>query len=455
MLRAGRGGGWRWSLQGELTRLSQPRAAAVVVFILALAVRVAYNLTIAANYTPTSDAHEYDQLARNLLQWHCYCIFVPGHATTYRPPVFPLFLAGVYLLSGASTLAGRLALSVVGAVTCVLVNVLARDLFGRRTGLLAGVIAATYPQLFVYDAWLYSESLAICLFAASCLTMMRAIQRPPGWRWLLVGVLLGLTALVRPNGIYALLAVLAWALLAVLARSITRKQAIIGVVLIALGCLVVMAPWTIRNAVVTDGAFVPISTGSGIVLAGAYNDRAASEPAYVGSWINPLGVPADHAVLRQFPPECWSTCEVARDQAARNLGLAWAVSHLQRLPALVWQRMLRFWTPALPPIEGGLPIPLWPYLAGAYPAAIICLALAGLFRLKGRDLVALLPCLFAATVVLGGMLFYGSVRLRAPLEPFLVVLASGAIGWLITRLAHRRPAPAVESVPASLRATAG
>jgi 4-amino-4-deoxy-L-arabinose transferase-like glycosyltransferase len=152
MPRAGRRAGWRWSLQAGLTRLSRPRPAAVAIFILALAVRVTYNLTIATNYTPTSDAHEYDQLARNLLQWHCYCIFAPGHATTYRPPVFPLFLAGVYLLSGAHPLAGRLALSVVGAVTCMLVCVMARDLFGRRTGLLAGVIAATYPQLFVYDA---------------------------------------------------------------------------------------------------------------------------------------------------------------------------------------------------------------------------------------------------------------------------------------------------------------
>jgi hypothetical protein len=70
---------------------------------------------------------------------------------------------------------------------------------------------------------------------------------------------------------------------------------------------------------------------------------------------------------------------LARDQAARNLGSAWAVSHLQDLPALAWQRML---------------------------------------------------------------LFYGSVRLRAPLEPFLVVLASGAIGWLVSRLPQlRRPQP--------------
>lgn len=228
MLRSATSVHWRLSLQEGITRLSQPRASALVIFLLALAARVTYNLTLAANYIPSSDALEYHQLARNLLQWHCYCLFAPGQPTTYRPPLFPLFLAGVYWLTGANPLYGRLALSVVGAVTCVLVSLIARDLFGRRAGLLAGLIAATYPQLVIYDAWLYSESLAVCLFVASCLAMMRASHKPPGWQWLLVGVLLGLAALTRPNGIYALLAVLAWVALAVLKRALTWKRATIG-----------------------------------------------------------------------------------------------------------------------------------------------------------------------------------------------------------------------------------
>ena len=438
MLRSAVGVHWRRVFQRGVIQLSQPRAAALVIFALALALRVTYNLTLASDYIPTSDALEYNQLARNLLQWHCYCFFAPGRPTAYRPPLFPLFLAGVYLLGGANPLYGRLALSVVGALTCVLVSIMARDLFGPRVGLLAGLIAATYPQLFIYDAWLYSESLAICLFAASCLAMMRASHNPPGWQWLLVGVLLGLTALTRPNGIYALLAVLAWVALAVLTQAIRWKRATIGSLLILLGCLVVMLPWTIRNASVTNGAFVPISTGGGIVLAGAYNDSVVADSPVAGFWVNPLNVPADQAVMLRFPPACWSTCEVARDQAARNLGIAWATSHLQDIPLLVWNRMIQFWTPAMPPIDGGLPEPLWPVVARTYPATIICLALLGLLRLKGRGLVALLPCFFGATVILGGILFYGSVRLRAPLEPFLVVLASGAIGWLVTSLRQRR-----------------
>ncbi len=419
---------WR---QGFADLLSQPRYVSILTFALALIVRVTYNLTVAHNYIPVHDAAEYDQLARHLLDWQCYCSTAPTHPTTYRPPVFPFFLAGVYLVSGADPLHARLALSIVGSITCVLVSIIARDLFGKRAGLLAGVLAATYPQLFIFDAWLYSESLAICLFVASCLAAMRVVRQPISWRWLLVGALFGLTALVRPNGVYALVAVFLWAILALWKHALTLRRAAAGVTLIVLGCLIIITPWAIRNALVTRGAFIPLSTGSGIVIAGAYNDRAYADPSFRGTWINPLSVPGDAASMQQFPSDCWGVCEVARDETARDLGIHWVLTHLQLIPGLIGLRLVQFWSPASPPTEAGLPIRYW--LAALYPAAIICLAGIGLFVLNWRRLDGLLPLLFGAVIIAGALVFYGSPRMRAPLEPFLIILASGAILWLSAR----------------------
>ncbi|HEX9056298.1 MAG TPA: hypothetical protein VF818_02110, partial [Ktedonobacterales bacterium] len=50
----------------------------VAIFVLALAVRVEYNLSAARPYRPyrpTYDAALYDMIARNLLNRHCYCLF--------------------------------------------------------------------------------------------------------------------------------------------------------------------------------------------------------------------------------------------------------------------------------------------------------------------------------------------------------------------------------------------
>lgn len=429
--------------------------SAVVVFGLALAVRVLYNVTVAYNYVPRSDAAEYVGLAQHLLRWGCYCRLAPGEPTTIRPPLFPLFLAAVNLLGGVTSLQERLALSVVGAVTCLLVSGIAGDLFGRRAGVLAGLIAATYPQLFIYDAWLYSESLAICLFAASCLAVMRIVRQPVSWRWALVGGLVGLTALARPNGIYALGAVVVWAAAAVATRVATPRRALLGAGLVALGCMSVLAPWVVRNYIVTGGAFVPATTVGGIVLAGSYNDQAYSMPGFSGSWVNPYTVKTwdatDRALLDTYRTACWAPCEVGVDHATTEVAFHWASAHRQLLPRLVALRMRQFWAPASPPGEAGMPI--WRRVAVAYPALVMGLAALGLFALRRRWYDALVPLLFGATIVGGAIIFYGSPRMRAPLEPILVALAAGGAVWLIGIVRARQPRRAalvpVESAPVS------
>jgi 4-amino-4-deoxy-L-arabinose transferase-like glycosyltransferase len=410
--------------------LGDARYASALIFVLALAVRVTYNLTVERNYVPRGDAIVYDLLGQRLIQWHCLCLHAPNHPITVRPPLFPLFLAGVYLLTGHDPLHARLALSVVGAVTCVLTSLIARDLFGRWPALVAGLVAATYPQLFINDAWLYSESFATCLLAASCLMMMRIVRMPVGWRWLAAGILVGLAALARPNGIYALIAILIWAALAVRSGLLPVKRAVLGVALVTLGAVAVLTPWTVRNYVVTGGAFVPTTTISGSVIAGAYNDLALSDRYYRGSWINPLNIPQFAPSIRTvLQPDCWGPCEVALDHTTAQLGEQWALGHLSSLPKLEFWRMVQFWAPASSVNEAGMPI--WRPFATLYPTLVLLLAITGLAAVWARWREALIPLLLGASFVAGAIIFYGSPRMRAPMEPLLVVAATGGAFWLV------------------------
>lgn len=408
--------------------LSRPGIASAVVFTLALVVRVAYNLTLVSNYVPLHDAAQYDFLGHHLLQWHCYCLYAPGHPNTERSPLYPMFLAVVYLVSGYNSLHARLALSVVGSLTCVLTAAIGRDLFGRRAALLAGLIAATYPQLFIWDGFMYSESFAMFLFTACCLVVMRVVRRPVGWSWLLAGAALGLAALARPNGIYAWIAVVVWAVVAVRARMMTARSALLGVALFTLGCAALLAPWTIRNIGATGGAFVPFTTNSGAVLAGAYNDAAYSSPGDQGGWVNALLIPSEAPVLRAFPVDCWGPCEVRLNDAGTRLGLHWLSTHLRDMPLMLVYRMRQLWTPASPVGEAGMP--RGRAFAVLYPTLVLALAAIGALALVRRWRDALVPALFAATVVGGALLFYGSPRMRSPMEPLLVVAATGGLLWL-------------------------
>jgi hypothetical protein len=417
---------WRAAL------LTPYHLALVFIFALATVLRLVYNLTVERAYVPLHDAADYNNMAIHMLTEHCICIY-PNIPTTVRPPLYPLFMANVYIIGGIDPLHVRLALSFIGAFTCLLVAGITRILMGQRVAILAGLIAATYPQLFIWDAFLYSESLAIFFFALCCYLAMRLSKRHRWWVWLSVGLIFGLAALVRPNGVYALLAVIAVVALGVALRELTWRQGAVQVAALTFGCILALLPWTVRNYIDTGGAIVPFTTVTGIVVAGSYNDLSFRDPANVGVWVNPLRVPADAPTMERFPVICDARCEVARSKASTQLGVHWAETHIADLPLLMYRRMKQFWHPDSPPGEAGMPI--WRPFAIVYPTLVILLAWLGAFAaLLRRQREALMPLLFAASVVAGGLLFYGTPRMRAPMEPMIVVFAAVGLATLLELL---------------------
>src|SRR5260370_13450589 len=137
----------------------------IAVFFLALLVRIVYNETAVRGYVPLYDANIYNLIASNLLEAHCYCIYL-NHSTVSRAPLWPFIIAVIYFFAGEHNAYARLFFCCIGSGTCVLVYLFAKDLFGKRIALISGVIAAMYTGLFIWDGWLYAESLyTFCLTA--------------------------------------------------------------------------------------------------------------------------------------------------------------------------------------------------------------------------------------------------------------------------------------------------
>src|SRR5215467_6405979 len=266
----------------------KPLLPAIGIFCLALAVRVIYNNTVAYHYYPLHDSAFYQGIAFHMLKEHCFCLeqYVP---TVDRAPLWSFTIAGLTLIFGHSDYFARLFLSLVGSGTCVLLYLFARDLFSWRIGVLAGVFAAIYPELYIYDGWLYTESLYIFLLFAMCYGLYRLQHTPErNWRiWILCGVLFGLLSLTRPNGTIVIVLFVIWCAIMVWQKFLSLRMTIRGVLVSTLIAIVLIAPWTIRNYLVSH-AFVPIATGDGTVLLGAYNDQVLARSAYLGGWINPL-----------------------------------------------------------------------------------------------------------------------------------------------------------------------
>lgn len=427
----------------------KPLVPAISVFCLALLVRVIYSFTVAGTYFPLYDSLQYQTIGINFVTQHCFCLH-PGVTTVYRAPLWPVILGGFSLFFGHSDLPGRLFLSVLDAGTCLLIYLFARDLFGRRFGLIAGLVAVIYPDLFIYTGWLYSEALFTFLLFALCYGLYR-IQCTRGekkWLWPVCGLLLGLLSLTRPNGILVIGLFLLWAAILAWRKMLSRTATTRGALLATLLALVIIAPWTVRNYV-DSHSFIPVATGDGTVMLGAYNnvvlDPTLNYAEWLGTWRNPLiSVPQ---VANQFPKiNCPATCEVTREATYNQAAWQWIQAHPRQTLQLYMLHFINMWRPDA--IEADLPVYRFPNaplssfvlsMMRTMPIPVLLLAAFGMVVtfFRWRELL-FLYMMMGMTYALA-IYFYGIPRFRNPIEPMLILLATGALWWVVS--AFKRPNP--------------
>jgi 4-amino-4-deoxy-L-arabinose transferase-like glycosyltransferase len=231
--------------------------------------------------SPVFDATAYATIAVNLDRGDGFALGreATQPAANYSPGL-PLFAAALYKLTGGvHERFARLVLALIGTLAVLFAYLIGRRLCGPFAGLIGATAVAVYPALLEYQGMLMGEPLAATLLAGAVLVMLWAAEKGR-WRWLLPGALFGALALVRPE--YLAVAVLV-SLVALIrdGRSGLRASAVQAAILLA-GVAIVVAPWTIRNAIVLD-RFVPVSTGGGQVLfAGSYLP-SGGDPERVGA----------------------------------------------------------------------------------------------------------------------------------------------------------------------------
>jgi 4-amino-4-deoxy-L-arabinose transferase-like glycosyltransferase len=232
--------------------------------------------------TPVFDAVAYAQIAANIDRRQGFTV---GESATQPSsnysPGLPLLVAAVYRLSGGvHERLARIVLALIAWLAVPLTFLIGRRLSGPVAGLIGAAVVAIYPALLEYGGMLMTEPLATTLLAGSILAVFWAGDGGRLRRWGLPGALLGALALVRPEylGVAIVLAVVLFAR----GIGVDWKRSLAQAIVLLAGLVLVIAPWTVRNAVVL-GRLVPISTGGGQVLfAGSYLP-SGGDPERVGS----------------------------------------------------------------------------------------------------------------------------------------------------------------------------
>ncbi|HHL38937.1 MAG TPA: hypothetical protein ENJ37_00340 [Deltaproteobacteria bacterium] len=204
----------------------------------------------------------YDDIAVNLLLGNGFVI-EPGSAPVlYRPPLYPLFLAGLFRLTGPSFWPVAAAQAVMDTATAALTYLAAREFLPRRTAWLGALSFAFYPFASLYTVRMLTEPLFTMLLMLSVLLMVRLVKEgggPPAGAAAL-GVVFGALLLTRASAQY--LPVLFGLYLVITGDSVVRSAKRAAVMLACVA--VVTAPWLARNYMVTGELLM--GTGGGYNL---------------------------------------------------------------------------------------------------------------------------------------------------------------------------------------------
>ena len=430
------------------------REGLLVIAVVALLLRAGLVLLSSHYGQLFGDPADYETHAAFIATGHGYpptTFATPGTPSAFRPPAYPYLLGATYAVFGIHPVVGGLLGAALGVLTVVLIACLGARLWSRRVGLAAGALAAVWPSLIALNSTLLSESLFLPLELGVGLGVLALRRKPTSAAWAIgTGALCGVAALTRTVGIL-------WLVPAVLtaasgATAWPRRGRSAAAVLLA--CGTVLAPWAIRNANAFH-AFVPLNTQGGFTLAGQYNAVSGRDDAFQAIPRVPSQVPG---LVRDLEPlyrrpgganEAQLDSRLTRD-ALRYIGRH--PSHVAIASALDALRMFDVgqghqFTTSLAYREMNLST----RLRGLTTVTIQLLALFVLGGVAGRAAGRIgvrfgSPLLWAVPLpaLLATVPVVGTVRYRAPADPFLILLAAAIASALVGKQRNRRPRVAAD-----------
>ncbi|TDI34366.1 MAG: hypothetical protein E2P03_03325 [Acidobacteria bacterium] len=329
------------------------------------------------------DSGEYDRWAMQITHgdpwWTDH-----GQGTYFQSPVYPYFVAGLYLLLGGRTILGVVLMqAVLGAVTCGLTALLARRLVSPAAGWMAGGLAAIYAPGIFYGSFLLKETLAAFLLTVALAATVSDLGEGTRRRLVMLGFLWGAAVAAWPLLGPLALVILAW----LVARERGRASRVLAMAVLMAGVLLAVLPCTVRN-LVGEGRFVLISD------AGPRNWQVGNAANSTGTYIDfprdpvkPLAAPVSAVFWRQYIRKLNLFSAAREIPQVTDFNLLRTASPILRLPLpgfgfllpfalagmlLAWRREAGWWR------SGWFPLYV---VAVGYPLLMAVFFIVGRFRL--------------------------------------------------------------------------
>ena len=178
-------------------RIVSRRLPLLLILFLAFTLRLMSALFLMGSID--TEGAEYARIAENLLNGNGYVgMATPGTELMF-PPLFPLLIAGVSVVTHQPEIAGRLISITAGTLLVLQVFYIALYLYRRDVAYVAATLAACHPLLVGYASTVFVETTYITLVLSGAYWSLRCLSLPTPQAFLLVGLFFGLAYLCRPE----------------------------------------------------------------------------------------------------------------------------------------------------------------------------------------------------------------------------------------------------------------
>jgi tetratricopeptide (TPR) repeat protein len=230
-------------------------------------------------YFPMLDSEVFDRMAQQIAGGG-----LQDNGVFFMGPLYPLFLALIYSVFGHNLLIVTIIQAILGSVSCVLIFLIARELFNKWTAVIAAGIAVLYGMFIRYDGLILIASLSVFINVLFIYLLILFRKKPKIVTIFLAGILLGLSIIARPNIAVIIPFVLLWLILERKNIIKTKKYfAKIGsfFLFFMIGTGLCVAPITLRNYIAGNDVVL-------VTASGGINFYIGNSPEATGRYISPF-----------------------------------------------------------------------------------------------------------------------------------------------------------------------
>ena len=354
-----------------------------------------------------------------------------------HPPLYILFL-GFWSWIGLPGPTAHMILTAIFISTpmVVMTALAAREFGGQRLGLIAGGLAAIYPNIWSWDGTILSEILAMLFLSTTVYVVYRFWNRPSLGGAALMGLSLSLATFSRAE--LLLMSMLVITPMTLLVKQWDWRTRLSALVIAGVTSAAVLAPWVAFNLSRFENP-VYLSEGYQVTLATSTCD-ATYYGEFTGYWS--ITCPQEFLAEEGLTPD--NSDQSERSAVFMDKSIEYIQDNITRLPTVVvvrWLRIFGLWKPVQQAdvdayLEGR---DLWvTRVAQTSSYLFMALAVAGVVIMRRRRIpvLPLVGPLIAIFITI--TITFAQNRYRASVEPAVAILAAVAIeqmvrGWFALR----------------------